>query len=143
MDIYLSVCMKKLSMPSQGGVRMVLCPDALTSLNSTKKIHPRIIVATFNGNLSTKIICYSPINASVETDLTTFYNQLSPFVRSIPKHNVLIIGKDENKKFCLHNLSNRNGEHLTDISLENEHALILISRKVRENYGSTDLHLHK
>ena len=29
------------------------------------------------------------------------------------------IGEDENNKFCLHNFSNRNGEYLTDFSLEN------------------------
>ena len=29
------------------------------------------------------------------------------------------ISKNENDKFCLHNLSSRNGEYLTDISLEN------------------------
>ena len=29
------------------------------------------------------------------------------------------IGKNLNNKFCLHNLSNRNGEHLTDFTLEN------------------------
>ena len=96
------------------------------------------MVAMFNGNHSrTIIICYSPINASVEMDLITFYNQLSSFVCSIPKPNVLIIGKDENKKFCLHNSSNRNGEHLTDFSLENGIKIILISRKVSENYGPT------
>ena len=29
------------------------------------------------------------------------------------------IGKNVNHKFSLHNLSNRNGEHLTDFTLEN------------------------
>ena len=44
-----------------------------------------------------------------------FYNQLSSFVRSIPKHNILIIsgdmdtqiGKTINNKFSLYNSSNR------------------------------------
>ena len=48
-------------------------------------------------------------------------------VHSILKHNVLIIGGDMNaligknvhNKFSLHNLSNRNVEHLTDFPLEN------------------------
>ena len=30
------------------------------------------------------------------------------------------IGKDENNKFCFHNSSNRNGEHLTEFLLGNE-----------------------
>ena len=78
--------------------------------------------ATFNGNPCTTIICYSPTNASDETNLAAFYNELSSLVRSIPKHNVLIIGgdmnaqigKNINNKFSLHNLSSRNGERLTE-----------------------------
>ena len=56
-----------------------------------------MIVVTFDGNPSTTIIsCYSPINVSDETDLIAFYNELSSLVRSIPKHNVLIIEGDMN-----------------------------------------------
>ena len=55
-----------------------------------------MMVTTFNDNSSTKIIYYSPTNASDETDLITFYNELSSLVHSIPKHNVLIIGGDIN-----------------------------------------------
>ena len=86
-----------------------------------------MIVAPFNGKPNATIIsCYSPTNVSEETDVITFYNELSTLVRSIPKHNVLIIGgdmnpqigKNVNKKFSLHN-SSRNGEHLTDFTLEN------------------------
>ena len=64
---------------------------------------------------------------SEETDLITIFNELSSLVQSILKHNVLIIGgdmnaqigKNINHKFSLHNSSNRNGEHLTDLTLEN------------------------
>ena len=66
----------------------------------------------FNSNPSTTIIsCYSPNNASDETDFDTFYNELSFLVRSIPKYNVLIIRGDMNhsigkkiinNKFSLH-----------------------------------------
>ena len=68
--------------------------------------------ATFNGNPSTTIIyCLSPTNASNETDITTFHDELSSLTGHIPKHNVLIIGgdvnvlidKDENNKFGCHN----------------------------------------
>ena len=48
-------------------------------------------VAIFNDNPGATIIsCNSPTNVSEETDLIAFYNEL---VRSIPKHNVLIIGE--------------------------------------------------
>ena len=86
------------------------------------------MVASFNSNPSTTIISsYCPANASDETDLITFYNVLSSLVRSIPKHNFLIIGeymnaqivKNENNKFNLYTSLNRNQEYLTDFSLEN------------------------
>ena len=86
------------------------------------------MVATFKDNTrSTIIFFYCPTNVSDETDHIAFYNELSSFVRSIPKHNVLIIGwdmnaqigKNVNNKFSLHDLSNRNEEYLTDFTLEN------------------------
>ena len=51
-----------------------------------------MMVATFNGNSSTTISCYSPTNVSEETDNIAFYKELSSLVCSILKHNVLIIG---------------------------------------------------
>ena len=111
-----------------GGVGMLIAPQALKSLNSIEKIQPRMMADTFNGNLSVTIISsYNPTNVSEETDLITFYNELSSLVHSIPKHNLLLIGgnmnaqivKNVNHKFILHNLSNRNGEHLTDFTLQN------------------------
>ena len=42
-----------------------------------------------NGNPCTTIIpCYSPINISDESDITTFINGLSSLAQHIPKHNV-------------------------------------------------------
>ena len=86
------------------------------------------MVATFNGYPSTTIIfCYSPTNVSEKTNLIALYDELSSLVRSIPKHNVLVIGgdmnaqigKNVNHKFSLHDLSNRNGQHLIDFTREN------------------------
>ena len=77
------------------------------------------MAATFNGiPKATIIICYSPTNVSKETELVTFYEELSSLVRSIPKHNLLAIGgdmnaqigKNRNKKYSQHNMSNRNLE---------------------------------
>ena len=60
------------------------------------------MVATFNGNPNTTTIsCYSSTKTNDENDLDTFYNELSSLFRSIPKHNILIIGgdmKNENNK---------------------------------------------
>ena len=87
---------------------------------------PKFIGATFNGNPSATIIpYYRPTNVSEETELIAFYDELFSLVRSIPKHSVLIcgdmnaqIGKNGNHKYSLHNSLNRNGQHLTDFTIE-------------------------
>ena len=147
MDINHCICMEKLhgKTATIGGVGMLIGPRALKTVNSIEKIQPRMMVATFNGNSSTTIISYyGPTNVSKETDLIAFFNKLSSLVRSISKHKVLVIGmnaqigKNVNHEFCLHNSSNRNGEYLTDFTLENR--LICLNTKFqkgRENYGPT------
>ena len=88
--------------------------------------------ATFYSNHRAAIIsCYSPTNVSEETELVTFYDELSSLVRSIPKHMLVIggdmnalIGKNGNNKYSLHNTSNRNGQHLTDFMIENRLACL-------------------
>ena len=55
-----------------------------------------MMAATFNGNPRATIISsYSPTNLSEETELVTFYDELSSLVRSIPKH-MLVIGWEMN-----------------------------------------------
>ena len=79
------------------GVGMLLGPRALKTLNSIERIQSRMMAATFNGNPRATIIsCYSPTNVSEETELVAFYDELSSLVRSMPKHNVLVIGGDMN-----------------------------------------------
>ena len=111
-----------------GSIGILIGPRALKSLNSIERIQPRMMVATFNGNPRATIIsCYSPTNLSEETELITLYDKLSSLVRSIPKHNIPVMGgdmnakirKNGNHKYSLHNLSNRNGRHLTDFTMEN------------------------
>ena len=76
---------------------MLIGPRALKTLNNIERIQPRMMAATFNGNPRVTIIsCYSPNNISEETELVTFYEELSSLVRSIPKHNLLVIGGDMN-----------------------------------------------
>ena len=70
----------------------------LKLLYSIEKIQPKMMmVGTFNGNPTTIIICYNPSNACDEKELYTF-NEISSILRSIPKHNVLIIGRDMNNQ---------------------------------------------
>ena len=88
---------KTLSTPQLGGVGLLIGPRPLKTLNSIEKIQPRMMAATFNGNPRATIIsCYSPTNDSEETELVTFYDELSSLVRSIPKHYMLVIGGDMN-----------------------------------------------
>ena len=110
------------------GVGILIGPRALKSRNSIERIQPRIMVATFNSNPRATIIsCYSPNNVSEETKLIAFYDELSSLVCSIPKHNVLVIGRDMNaqigknrkNKYSLRNKFNRNGQNLTDFMIEN------------------------
>ena len=100
------------------------------------------MVASFDGNPSTAIIsCYSPTNISDETNLITFYNDLSSLFCTMPKHNVLItgrvlndnIGKNVNNKFSLRNSSNRNGEHLADFTQEDR--LTCLNSKFQKKKG--------
>ena len=89
-----------------------------------EKIQPRMMVATFNGNPSAIISCYSRTNVSEETELIAFYDKLTSLVRGIAKHNLLVnggdmnaqTGKNGNHRFGLHNSSNRNGQHQTDFT---------------------------
>ena len=42
-------------------------------------------------------ICFEwESNAINETDIIIYYNELSPLIRNIPEHNILIIGGDMN-----------------------------------------------
>ena len=99
------------------------------------------MAATFNGNPRATIVsCYSPTNVSKENEIVTFYDELSSLVRSIPKHNMLVIGgdmnaqigKNGNNKYSLHNTSNRNGQHLTDFMIENRLACLNTNYQKRE-----------
>ena len=120
---------------------MLIGPRVLKTLNSIEKIQPTMIAATFNSNPRAKIIsCYSPTNVSEETEHVAFYDELSSLVRSIPKHNVLVIGgdmnaqirKNGNNKYNLHNTLNRNGQHLTDFMIENRLTCLNTNYQKRE-----------
>ena len=124
-----------------GGIGILIGPRALKTLNSIERIQPRMMTAMFNGNPRATIIsCYSPTNVSEETGLVAFYDELSSLIRSILKHNLLVIGgdmnaqigKNENNKYSLHNTSNRNGQHLTDFMIENRLTCLNTNYQKRE-----------
>ena len=135
---------------SVGGVGMLIGPRELKTLNSIERIQPRMMAATFNGNPKATIIsCYSPTNVSEENEIVTFYEELSSLVRSIPKHNLLVIGghmnaqigKNRNNKYSLHNTSNRNGQHLIDFMIENK--LTWLNTNFQKGGGIMDLRIRE
>ena len=123
-----------------GGVGMLIGPRAIKSLNRENTTEDDGSYA-YDYPSTTIISCYSPTYVSNETVLIAFYNQLFSLVRIIPKHNVHIIDGDRNaqivknvdNKFSLHNSLNRNGEHLTDFTLENR--LTCLDTKFQKRKG--------
>ena len=113
------------------GIRLVSEPKSIS-----------LMVATFSGNPKvTAISCYSPTNCSEETEVSTFYDQLSQLIKQIPKHHILLIGGDMNAKIgsnecegdSYHDSTNRNGEYLLDLLTQNPPA--------RQNVGSSTFFL--
>ena len=104
-----------------------------------------MMVATFNGNpRPTIIFWYSPTNVREETELIAFYDELSSLVRSIPKHNVLVIGGDMNaqiwkkeNKSCLLNSLNRNRQLLRGFTIENRLTCLNTNFQKREGKSWT------
>ena len=96
-----------------GGVGMLIGPRALKTLNSIERIQPRMMAATFNGNPRATIIsCYNPTNVSEETELVAFYDELSSLVRSISKHNILVIGGDMNAQIRKTETTDKPPQHI-------------------------------
>ena len=106
----------------------------------------RIMIATFHGNPETTVIsCYSPTNVSDEIDTEIFYSDLSSLIRQVPKHNVLLIGGDfnaqlgqNNFKQAYHINSNRNGEMLKNLLLENK--LVCLNTLFQKRQGQKLTH---
>ena len=132
---------------STGGIGMLVSPNAYNALASVEKISSRIMVATFNGNPQTTIICcYSPTNVSDAAEVEEFYIDLSSLTRQIPKHNLLIIGGDFNAhlgqndgfKHAFHTQTNRNGIMLKNYLMENK--LLCLNTKFQHRTGQLWTH---
>ena len=95
-----------------GCVGMLLSHRPLISLNSIGSIQHGVMCVSFNGNPKTTILlCYNSSNASDETDIIPYFNELSSLTRHISKPNFLTIGGDvyihigkNRNKFCQHSL---------------------------------------
>ena len=101
---------------SVGGVGMLIGPRALKTLNNIERIQPRRMVATFNGNPK------------------AFRNNLLVIGGDMNAQ----IGKNRNNKYSLHNMSNRNGQHLIDFLIENRLTCLNTNFQISGgNYGPT------
>jgi len=111
-----------------GGVGILLSAKAMKTLVSCNCITPRIICATFGGNPKTTIIVtYCPTNVSDEEVSEDHYKQLDKAIKQVPAHNLLMVIGDfnarvgkEHYKFPYHDTTNRNGDLLHTLALENE-----------------------
>ena len=106
------------------------------------------MVATFHGNPQTTLICcYSPTNVSDENEVDNFYEVLESVTRSVPKHNLLIIGGDFNAhlgqqdgfKFAYHHQSKPNGIKMKDFLHANN--LVCLNTTFRKRPGQIWTHL--
>ena len=81
-----------------GGLGMFLSFLPLKSLNSLEKIQLEMMCAWLNGNTYATIIsCDSPINASEEIDIITFYNEQSSFGDTFPNTTFYSLNRQRRK----------------------------------------------
>ena len=109
---------------SSEGVGLLLSKTTESALTEIKSYNERIIIAHFNGNpLTTVIVHYSPTKGSETAE--DHYNNLTNTIKSIPKHNVLLVVGDCNAhigkeaKFTYHQVTNTNRKLLLDLAEEN------------------------
>ena len=83
---------------------------------------------SFTGHVRINVItCHAPHNASTDTEMEDFYNELSSCVQSFCPHDINIIAGDHNahlgsdicNKNAFYSTTNRNGQLLVDFAQEN------------------------
>ena len=111
---------------ASGGVGLLMSKTTESALADIKPFNERIIIAHFNGNPKTTVIVhYSPTEGSATAE--DHYNNLANAIKSIPKHNVLLVVGDfnahigkEDAAFTYHEITNSNGKLLLDLAEEND-----------------------
>ena len=124
---------------ANGGVGIVVSRTTKSALADVKPFNERIIIAHFNGNPATTVIVhYSPTEGSDSAE--NHYNNLSNAIKSIPKHNVLIVVGDcnahigtEDALFTFHDDTNTNGKLLLDLVEENN--LVITNTSFQKRQG--------
>ena len=115
---------------AQGGVGIMINKSAERALAEVKKYSPRIIVAHFSGNETSKsttdtsvVVNYAPVEGSSEAE--EHYEKLAGVISEIPKHNLLMVIGDfnahigsEDAQHTFHSKTNHNGQLLLDLTQE-------------------------
>ena len=107
-----------------GGVGVILDKYAANSLAKVEPFNNRIMIIHLTGNPSTTVIIqYTPTEGSSECE--SHFENLLNAISMIPKHNVLVVLDDFNAhigeidaKYTYHLNTNKNGQHLLDLSSE-------------------------
>ena len=130
------------SQAATGGVGLLVSPRARRALRSVFQQTARILVAEFEGNPVTTVMCvYSPTNvAHHAAESEEFYNSLRTAIQQVPAHNFLVILGDFNARlgpedapFTYHSSTNSNGEHLSALLVE--HGLLAANTLFRKRMG--------
>jgi hypothetical protein len=126
---------------SIGGVGILLSFKAKKALLSCTSVTSRVFSATFGGNPKTTIIVtYSPTNVSEEREAEQHFNVLDRTIKQVPAHNFLIVIGDFNARvgkehyiFPYHETTNRNGELLHTLAMENDLVITNVSFRKKES----------
>lgn len=127
---------------SQGGVGLLPGKNAWKGLLKATKVHPRVLVAEFDGNPKcTVIVVYSPTNSAPEEAVEEFYNILRSILQNVPDHNfVAVLGdfnarlETEHARYTYHESTNRNGTHLAELLIQTV-GLLAASTKFQRRKG--------
>ena len=110
-----------------GGLGFLLSPWAQICYVDHTIVSDNIMAVKFSGHLTTHIInCHSPHNATSDMDIEKFYSDLSEYIQSLPKHDLVMItadfnahlGKDLTTCNAYYDTTNRNGKHLHEFCIE-------------------------
>ncbi|KAI0233499.1 hypothetical protein LSAT2_016251, partial [Lamellibrachia satsuma] len=118
----------------RGGVAIIVTRKVEKTLLEWKPINDRLLKARFNSKFAklTVIACYAPTEDAEEEIKDEFYDQLEEEIRTIPRHDVLMVVGDLNARVGKENTGkeramgtegfgciNNNGERLSDLCVEN------------------------
>ena len=84
---------------------IAISPTAKKALTAVKSISERVLMTSFQSNLTITIIsAYSPTSDVTEEVMKNFYKSLSDAIQSVPAHNFLAVFGDFNRRLGADNV---------------------------------------